>query len=288
MIVKILARHSPSYASLIDYILNENKSNGHESQIFTHNIRSEWQSDWVDEFKENEAFRLHPRANNVYAYHEIISFSSKESSENISKEVLSDIANKYIELRGNEGIYIGNVHFDKNHVHIHFISSGLAFRSGKAFRLSHSKLQSLKVDLQQYHLHKFPSLVHSICEHGNNKTKYSQREWQAKQREQRNLSKTDISQKVQSCFAKATSLREFLHLLRDAGLHHYERRGKVQGIISPDGIKFRFTKLGIDTMKLNSLTLDTKEEMKVLKEIDNLRQNMKDKSNNKQLNNLER
>ena len=41
-------------------------------------------------------------------------------------------------------------------------------------------------------------------------------------------------------------------------------------------------------MKLNSLTLDTKEEMKVLKEIDNLRQNMKDKSNNKQLNNLER
>lgn len=36
-IVKILARHTPSYRSLIQYILNEAKLG--EAEIYTHNLR---------------------------------------------------------------------------------------------------------------------------------------------------------------------------------------------------------------------------------------------------------
>jgi len=269
MIVKILSRHNPSYASLIDYILKEAKTTEKEYQIFTHNIRSENQKEWVQEFKENESFRLQYRKNSVMAYHEIISISSLENKNEISREMLDDLVRKYIELRGKDGMYIGAVHHDKNHIHIHFMSSGLAFRTGKAFRLSRSDLQTLKVDLQKYHILKYPSLQKSICEHGTNKPYYSQREWQVMQREQRSLQKTGIRETINSCFSKATSQQEFLSLLRDSELYHYERKGKAQGIVSKDGMKFRFSRFGIN---ISTLAKDLREEQKTLNEIQELRQ----------------
>lgn len=288
MIVKILSRHSPTYASLINYILKESKNMGEGPQIFTHNIRSKNVLEWEKEFVENESFRLHERANSIYAYHEIISFSSNENKAEISREMIEDISRKYIALRGNDGLIIGAVHRDTDAVHIHFMSSGLAFRTGKAFRLSRSKMLTLKSDLQKYHIQKYPSLTHSICEHGTNKPYYLQHEWQAQQRGQRNTVKPDISQTVQSCFNRASTQENFLHLLRDTGLHHYERKGKAQGIISSDGMKFRFTRLGLDIEKLKALPKDMTEEQKALNEIQALRQLRNEKSNNKQFNEIVR
>jgi hypothetical protein len=58
-IVKILSRHSPSYKSLIQYILryiiDEKKT--HKEHIYTNNLRADTIPGFIKEFIENEAFR---------------------------------------------------------------------------------------------------------------------------------------------------------------------------------------------------------------------------------------
>src|ERR1043166_3434687 len=132
MIVKILSRHSPSYRNLIDYILQ----NGKVGQVITHNLRSDEPEGWTNEFLENESYRKHLRKGQVYLYHEILSFSNEEESEDITPEMLDDIARKYIELRGTEGVYLASVHTDKDHRHIHFCTSGVKLRPAQAMRMS--------------------------------------------------------------------------------------------------------------------------------------------------------
>lgn len=253
MIVKVLSRHSPTYGSLIDYILKESKSKDIESQVFTHNVRSDNHKQWEQEFKENESFRLHSRSDQILMYHEILSFSSKENATALSKVVLQDIGLKYIELRGKDGMMVGAVHHDKEHVHIHFMSSGLRFRTGKANRISRTKLQQVKVELQKYHLEKYPELTKSTCEHGANKPYYNQKEYMALKRDERSLHKVNIEKMVQQFFASSRSQVEFLEKLEEAGLNQYERKGQAQGVVSPDGMKFRFSRLGISQQQIRSL-----------------------------------
>jgi len=254
MIVKVLTRHNPSYGSLIDYILKESKSKDREPQVFTHNVRSDNPKQWEQEFAENESFRLHNRSDKVMLYHEILSFSSNENTKAISKEVLEDIAGKYIELRGRDGMMIGATHHDKDHVHIHFMSSGVGFRTGKAYRISRPKLQQLKVELQKYHRERYPELTKSNCEHGANKPYYNQKEYQAIKRDERSLHKGSITKEVQQCFVKSHSQEDFFTRLQEAGLHYYERKGQPQGIIASDGMKFRFSRLGISQQQIKSLS----------------------------------
>jgi hypothetical protein len=39
-------------------------------------------------------------------------------------EILTDIMEKYVSLRGSNGIYLGAIHQDKEHVHLHVAVSG--------------------------------------------------------------------------------------------------------------------------------------------------------------------
>ena len=266
MIVKILTRHSPSYASLIKYILKEGKG----SEVITHNLRSDNQEGYVKEFLENEALRKHQRTGSVYMYHEIISLSAKEDNTKITDSMLKNLAQKYISLRGKNGIYVGAVHRDEDHIHIHFCSGGTEFRTGKAFRLSKQKLQNLKIKFQEYHQKKFPELTKSTANHGAGKEYVKNKEWQLQHRDERKSVKEQICQTVTDCFAKAKSQKEFLESLRGNGLHYYERNGIPTGIES--GIKIRFSRLGITKEQFNGLPIDRTEEDKALQVIAKLRE----------------
>lgn len=265
MIVKILARHSPSYASLIKYILRE--GNG---EVVRHNLRSDSVPGWTEEYLRNESQRKHERKGQVYVYHDILSLSANEDTNVVTSEVLRGIAQKYIELRGTEGIYLGAVHRrDRDHVHIHFCVSGTAFRTGNAMRLSRLGLQKLKSDLQDYHLRVYPELTHSVCEHGSHKRYYSPQEWYRGEKERRHHMKDALVKTAQACFGNATTQKDFLHLLRDAGLHHYERNGHAEGITTEGGMKFRFSRLGV---AFDALRNDDKEEQRVLRHLRALRE----------------
>jgi hypothetical protein len=255
-IVKILARHSPSFASLIRYILNEEKSD--KMQIFTNNLRSDDVPGYVQEFVENEAFRRQVRADQVYIYHEIISFNSLENRSLFTPDVLDDLVQEYMRLRGHTGVMIGAVHHDKEHIHVHFCVSALHFRTGKSFGLSKARLLELKLSFQEYHRKRYPDLDKSTVEHGKGMPYLRHGQWQANQRQL-------IAEKARQCFAQAKSQQQFLELLRAERLDYYERGGRPAGI-DANGVKMGFSRL-LDGMRLDALPAERSEEERALHEI---------------------
>lgn len=163
-IVKILSRHTPSYKSLISYILKDGKNKAPE--IFRHNLRSQTLDGYTREFVENESFRKHARKDQIYLFHEILSFNANEDSAKITPQAMKEIAKEYMRMRGRDGVMLGAVHRDKDHIHLHLCVSALKFRTGKSFRLSKAELQNLKISIQNYHKLKYPELSQSSPEHG--------------------------------------------------------------------------------------------------------------------------
>jgi hypothetical protein len=263
-IVKILSRHSPSYASLLRYVMRYVVDEGktEHTPIYTNNLRSHDMQGYVREFIENEAFRQHPRSDQINLFHEIVSFHSDEDSGAITREVIDDLVAKYIELRGSTSVILAAPHFDKDHVHIHFCVSALHFRTGKSFGLGKAQLHELKAKFQQYHRERYPQIEKSFPKHGKGREYASHAQWHAKQREQ-------IIETVRHCFARATSQKEFLELLRDRELHYYERNSKPTGI-TYDGQKFRFSRL-IDGRRVDDLPIERSEEERALAEIQAMR-----------------
>lgn len=267
-IVKILARHSPSYNSLIRYILNEGKTDPLDA--ITHNIRSDDIPGYTREFIENESFRKQSRSDQVYLFHEIISFNANEDTAALTPEVVSDIAREYIRLRGIEGVMLGAVHRDKEHVHVHFCVSALKFRTGTSFGLSKATLRQLKIQIQDFHKQKYPEISQSFPQHGIGRPYLKDRAWQTAHRAERSVLKEKITGTVRSCFAKASSQKEFLELLRGENFHYYERNGVPTGI-EHDGTKFLFSRL-LEAGQFETLPLDLTEEEKALAEIRSIRE----------------
>jgi len=270
MIVKILSRHSASFKSLAEYIVRGAGKEG-KPQIFTHNLRSENTDGRVREFLENEAHRTYTRRNQVFIYHEIVSLSNKEDGTKITKSVLDALARKYISLRGKQGMFLGAVHRDKEHVHIHFMTAGLEYRTGKSFRLKKYQLQELKIKFQEYHRKKHPELTQSTVNHGKGREYVTDKEWQARHRDERSLAKKEVQDMVKACYARTHTQKEFLELLRENNLHFYERNGEPTGIIY-NNLKIRFTRMEITKKQIENLRTDRTEEEQALAEIRAIRQ----------------
>lgn len=273
MIVKFLSRHSPSYLGLIDYILKEGKGGEHKApEPYLHNFRGKSKTEWVKELCQNEAFRKHPRKDQVYFYHAMLSFSNLDS-EKITQDILKDITTKFIDLRGKEGMFLTAQHQDREHLHIHCLISALEFKTGKAFRMTKNQFQDLKIELQNYQLQKFPQLENSLPNHQSGKEYLTSKEFNAKNKNTKAFQKAEITTKINDLLAISENQQQFLERLRENGLHHYERGGRAYGISLEDK-NYRFSTLGIDLEKINSLPEDLTQEVTVLEEINQLRQEM--------------
>ena len=273
MIVKILTRNSPSYISLINYIIDGSKDKDSKPHIITHNLRSETIVGYEQEFIENEALRKSKRSDRIYMYHEIISLSANEDNSIMTDALLNDLALRYISLRGNNGLFIGAIHRDKEHIHIHFMAGGSEFKTGKAFRLTKAELHDLKIKLQEFHREKYPQIAHSFPEHGKGKVYATDREWQQLHRDERKSIKGAIQKTVSKYFKKAQTQKEFLELLRDEqNLHFYERAGIATGLVLDSGIKIRFSRLGISKEHFLAKPPDKTDEMETLSRIRDIRE----------------
>jgi hypothetical protein len=179
----------------------------------------------------------------IYLTHEIVSFSNLENKALFNKEMLADLGQKYLELRGNTGVALAAWHQDREHLHLHACASRLHYRTGKSFTLSKAQLQQVKVQFQEYHKTKYPELTVSEPEHGKGGRFQTHGEWYRQQRKQ-------FIETVRNCYIQARSRQHFLELLRDNDLHYYERNGKPTGI-EYDGGKFDFH----DCLKASNSTL---------------------------------
>ncbi len=265
MFVKILSRKNPSFKQLAEYILKDKTPYKSAKGILKHNIKGSTVEAIVKEFERNETFRTFIRKDQIALYHEIISLSSNEENY-IPDEVMMDITQKYLDLRGTKGMYLAALHRDTEHCHAHIMTSALEYCTGKAHRVSKSALQDIKLLLQDYHLQKYPEIIESFCDHSKGRSFAKNKEYHRRHKEERTKLKESVQHQVQDLFKQSKSFDEFLALLRDNGLHHYERNGIATGLSIGEN-KIRFTRLGIAKEEIEQLKLpEIRLEEKVLKQ----------------------
>ncbi len=246
------------------------QSNG-EPFIIKHNMRARSLNGFIREMEQNEKGRIHKRSDQTGIHHTIISWSNKDK-ELVTEAKLRDMAKEYIRLRGENNIYVGSVHLDRQHTHLHIAMSATQL-DGKSSRISKKEFEDVKVKLQEYQKQKYPELSHSLPEHGRSKkqekTKYEKHDIK---RNERAVDKNLIHECLETAYPQASSTQHFLSLLKEHGYSAYYRAGRLTGIQSEQGLKFRFSRLGVDMDRLKELDGKAFKEQQTLQELKQIRQ----------------
>jgi hypothetical protein len=208
--------------------------------IIKHNVRGNSIEDWIRQFQDNEAQRLYNRSDAVNVHHTIISFGSADKDK-ITSALLSDIAQEYIRLRGDNSMLVGTVHANRDHLHLHLAVSGTLI-NGMASRVSKAEFQQIKVKLQEYQRERYPELENSIVNHTG--------ERQLEKRAVQNYknARTPLKASLLDCLnaIQPLSTEHLLHELSAKGFEPYYRNEKLTGVRHSSGLKFRLGRLGVD------------------------------------------
>jgi hypothetical protein len=281
MIVKSLSRRSGGTAQLVKYILryvtkekqqkeSKEKHSREKPFIIRHNLCARSMNGYIRAFNEIEALREHKRANAIGVYHHILSFSSKDK-EHISDAMLKELAVKFIQLRGQDNVYIGTKHTDKEHIHLHLAMTAVDL-GGRSARISRARFQELKLELDRYQKEHYPELVNSLPDHGKKSRENTKEAIRENAKTHRTTEKVVLSEVLETAFAQSGSLEQFLSELGEKGYTPYYRSGILTGITTEGNRKFRLARLGYPVEKLHALNLAKERGEKQLAELKALRE----------------
>ncbi|HYD20622.1 MAG TPA: relaxase/mobilization nuclease domain-containing protein [Flavipsychrobacter sp.] len=216
--------------------------------LIKHNVKANDINGFIKEFEENQAGRIHKRADQVALHHTILSWSGLDR-KHVTDDMLTAVAGEYIKLRGENNKYVVNKHIDKEHIHLHIIMSGTQL-NGLASRVSKQEFQQIKVQLQDYQRLHYQNLTNSLPEHGKAERQRQRGEYEKLKRDERR----SILNSLLSCIEviEPKSSEHLFGELEAKGFSTYTRSGVVTGF-ECDGYKFRFSRLPIDLEKLKAL-----------------------------------
>ena len=285
-LIKILSRHSLSAIEhSIRYVLNEGKtaaSDGEVVQPILQNLRCDPTDieGLANELIANESYRK-LTSNRVFMFHEIVSFGSGDKSV-LTPEIVQDVTQKYLQLRGDDLVALAIPHFNTESVHCHILSGATRFRDSVSSGLRKSELGDIKVKLENYVNEKYPQLEHSSIFHGQAKAYVSEKQYQL---EKRGLSiKQELKELVVELLSSSNSLSQFIDKLAKNGYLAYERNrdGKITGIVSESGRKHRFSTLGIAPSQIQQLETasELSREEKLLQRLKRINQNTRNENDN--------
>lgn len=290
MVLKSLTRKSNT-GQLINYLFKSEAKLVNDKQkviVIRKNVRSMSVDKYIKEFQKNENFRLNHRKDNVKVYHTILSFNNKDR-EHINEKMLRDIAGQYMKLRGENNLFIGTAHFDKDHVHLHLVMSGTKYLTGESNRLSRTEFHQLKLLLDAYQAKKYPELVHSLPRHGRTKDiNLSPKELNKVSTKSHSSHKESLQKLLEHSYIKSKSIDEFLTHLRSHGHEPYYRGvdKRLTGIKFEGDQKFRLSSLGYDKEKMAALdAIHIKEEQQLaeLRDLRESRSSEREQSNERSL-----
>lgn len=272
MIIKSLSRKSGT-GQLLNYVfkyVSQESKVGQQAEPFLirHNLRGKDTNSFIQAFKENEVNRLHKRSDATAVNHVIISWSNLDK-EFVTEAMMKDIANKFIEVRGENTMVAGTAHYDRDHTHLHLVVSGSQL-NGKSSRISREEFANLKVTLDAYQREKYPDLSHSLPAHGRSKA-IKEKEVTLDQRSGRTSTKEQLLQLMNETFSTAKSKQSFLEVLSAKGYQPYYRADALTGVQLENGRKFRFKTLGYDEDKMQQLGSIENIEKTELDALDHLR-----------------
>jgi len=248
MILKTTRWKKKNINYLINYIDNDKGRNNINELTFSifHNIGQANTESAKEAFKVNETFRKQ-RKNGVIVYHEILSFHKKDN-EYLNIHILEDIAQKYIEIRGNNALCFAKPHLKDTNIHIHFAFSGTEYKSSRTLRMDNNTFKRNRIAIEQYQIEHYPKLINSIVYHKEKKkqkrkNKIKNKEYQTKKRTSKELDKEILTQTLNEYFSIAKTYDKFCEILKNNGFELYKYRDKVNGIIY-NKRKYRFNTLG--------------------------------------------
>lgn len=154
-------KKSGIFRFLVNYIWSDKgRANEENSFSFFHNLSSFEPERIAQEFEQNDAFRKQ-RSNGLALHHIIMSFSP-EDSEHITHKALHDLVTKFVELRGEDGLYFARIHPSEDHIHVHILMSANMYRSSDSMRISKAEFNQLQRNIEAYQIEKYPEISHSI------------------------------------------------------------------------------------------------------------------------------
>ena len=253
MILKVKTHKRPeAIGPLLRYVDSDRgRARDENSFVIHHNFQADDLEGVIRAFKENDTYRAR-RKGGVVLQHHILSFHPDDS---IGLEAAHDLAQKWLEIRNEEGLCFARAHVDNDHFHVHMLISGNKWRSPKSTMIN-KKVDFIDhhVALEAYQLEKYPELKHSLVKiRQRNKTKSRETEGEKHIRKrEKHTRKEQIHQMVQESWAQSYQSKEFYQKLANHGLELYEYRGQLRGVL--DGSKkYKFSTLGLDVSLIQAL-----------------------------------
>jgi hypothetical protein len=244
MIIKSMSRKEPTFDQLLGYMNREASSDRYSLR---HNCYARGERELEAEFTRN-ASRMRRRSNGVFMYHEILSITKDgDLSDHERKDILRQVAQKYIEMRCPDNMAYGVVHDDHpHHLHYHLLISSNEVSSSKRTRLSKADFQSLKVEMERRVLSDYPTLRQKVSiDKLNDGERVSQRGEELKRRTGELPERTRVKETIAEIFADSLDRDELFTRLRAQNMDLYVR-GKSIGIIDGStGRKYRLNRLGL-------------------------------------------
>lgn len=272
MIIKTKRSYSKlRFKQLVNYIMSD-KGKVDNTNTFTihHNLQSTNTEKVIQEFVENDQYRKR-RKNGVVLYHEILSFHPDEKSD-LSLEILEDIAHKFIELRGENALCLAKPHIENENIHIHFLFSGVEYKSTKTLRLDNKSFRQVRLEMELFQ-QKYPALNKSSMVYlnkwqknrlmENDTIKQSEKETQLKKRTGKQSRKDIVRALVRDCYLQSSNKENFFQRLIEQGIELYKYRNKINGLKDKDGRKYRFNSLSLGDKELALLEKNTDRMMEL-------------------------
>ena len=276
-----MSRKVNNSGQLIQYVLRyvlddekkinaTNKSSNLKSNILIkHNLRSRSLKGFVKEFKENEKYRIVHRRDSVKLFHHVIAFSSKDR-DFVNDKLLKDVGEKFISFRGENNLFLGAAHFNKDSIHIHCIVSGTNV-AGYSSRISKQQLHHIKLELDKFQRERYPELKHSLPNHGAKTKGLAKDSILQKVKAERQTNKQTLIERLEKTYSNSKSQEHFLSQLSKSGQEPYYRNGSLQGVMF-EGKKYRIGRLGFDKTKFQELVKLKAAQDKTLNELQKLRE----------------
>lgn len=249
MLVKSMARKSPSFAQLLRYI----------------NAPEQKGEPWLQNFRATtlDLDRLHgellanarllaKRKNGNVLYHEVLSFSRFDRSQ-ITTAMLEDMTRHYLALRAPYALAYAQAHLDTYHPHVHILLSANNVGSSSRLRLTKAQFRQIHAALEAYQQARYPELTSSLVLR-EKRTKKPRRRRTESERDRRlkqeGRSEPTAKERVRNDFLAALSASysraELEVQLAKRGLRLRERGRTATLLDEGSGRRYRPATLGID------------------------------------------
>jgi len=241
MIIKSMSRKSKSFSQLYDY-LTRDKSNFSFTRNTYANAKNK--KELINEFLKNAKYLNNSRGK-VYLYHELLSLEQNNLSIEKQKEILLDLANKYLETRAENHLSFGVIHEDKNHIHLHLMISSNEIEQDKRVRLSKREFSLVQKHIESYKNQKYQELSKSaMYQKQKDPSKEKQNEQEIKHKRNQSTIKDEIKNNLKDLFDKASSKTYFKNHIESLNYKIYQRGNSIG--LTYQNKNYRFKTLGLE------------------------------------------